>query len=96
MGADAVAPVIVVGEAASGPAEYGDAKFAKIVDCGFAVAIDVRDGRIFSDPEAAVNAGAEVLGELSMQFGAHDADRIAGVDRDAFGFRIGGEETARD
>ncbi len=96
LGADAVAPMIIVGEAAAWPAQNVDAQFFQIIDSGFSIAVDVRDGRVFSYPQASVDAGAEVFGKVSMKLGTDDANRIFGMDRDAFGFRVGGDEAPRN
>jgi hypothetical protein len=37
-----------------------------------------------------------MFGELSMEFRTDDADRVAQVDGDTLGFRIGGGEAAGD
>src|SRR5690242_3202179 len=49
-GSDAVAPVIVVRVAAAGPAQNRDAQFFQILDRLAAIAVDIRNWRIFPDP----------------------------------------------
>ena len=67
-GADAVHPVVVVGEAAARPAHHRDLEPAQGLQHVEAVAVLVRDGGVLADPEAAVDAAAEVFGELAVDF----------------------------
>src|SRR2546426_135393 len=67
---DAVAPVIIIGKAAARPSQHGYADGFQVVHSLLAVAIDIRDARIPADPQASVNAGAEVLGEMTVQLRA--------------------------
>ena len=64
---DAVAPVIIVGEAAAGPAEHGYADRPQIVDSLFAISINICDLRIPADPQSPVNARTQVFGEMAVQ-----------------------------
>jgi hypothetical protein len=79
--------MIIVGEATPGPPQDGNAELAEIIDSRFAVAVDIRNRRLLSDPETTIHARPEMFRELSVQLWTHDADRIARVDRDTFGFR---------
>src|ERR1035441_6169290 len=81
-GADAVAPVIIVGEAAAGPAQHGDESL-EIIHGLLPMAVDIGDFRILAYPEAAVNAASQVLGELSVEFGADGARLPGEIDVDA-------------
>src|ERR1035438_8033249 len=52
--ADAVAPVIIVGEAAAGPAQHGDEPL-EIVHGLLAMAVNIGDFRVLAHPETAVD-----------------------------------------
>src|SRR5699024_7639875 len=66
-GADAVPPVVVVGEAASGPAQVGDAQGAQRLDHVVADAAGVGDLGVLAHVEAAVDAAPQVLGEVAVE-----------------------------
>src|SRR3954467_13447492 len=75
-GGDAVAPVVVVGEAAAGPTDIGDADAAEGVNdviaqvpCGVGAAGAAR-------PHAVVDAAAEVLHELPEDMAADGVARL--------------------
>ncbi len=74
--ADAVAPVVAVGEAAAGPADDGDVNLLHAIDDLFADAVDVGDARTFADPDAVVDDAAEMLGELAVDLGGDGADAL--------------------
>src|SRR5699024_10721525 len=81
--ADAIAPVVVVGEAAAGPAQVRDLQRAQRLDHVIADAARVRDLGVLAHVEAAVDAAAQMLGGRA---GDVPADRVAGaveVDDDA-------------
>src|SRR5690606_38620192 len=63
---DPVLPVVVVGEAPAGPAQVRDADRAERVDDVAPDAAHVRHVGVLPDPEAAVDAASEVLGEVSV------------------------------
>ena len=66
--ADALHPVILVCEAASGPAEHGDAEgFEGLQDIG-PIAGDIGDIGVRTYPDAFVDASAQVFGKLAEQF----------------------------
>ena len=73
--------MIVVGEAAAGPAQDGD-QSVEIIDGLLAMAIDVGDLRILPYPEAAVDAASEMLREMAVKFRADDAGLFGEIDRD--------------
>jgi len=85
VGTDAVAPVVVVGETAAGPAEDGDADLFQPFDGLAAVAVDIGDGRLLADPQAAIGAGTEVLGKVAMEFGLDSSNFDIGADLDRSG-----------
>ena len=64
--ADAVAPMVAVGKAAAGPAEIRDFNFLERGDNVVAHAAGVRELCVFADPQAVVNAAAQMLGEMSV------------------------------
>src|SRR6266851_9129473 len=92
--ADAVAPVVGVGEAAAGPTQYGSLHGAHRVDERLADAIHVRDLRLFADPDAVVDHAAEMLDEVAVDLWRYGGDGLAGENLDVC-VRLGrlGEET---
>ena len=82
--------MVVVGEAAAGPAEVGDVDRLEGVDDVVPHAAGVGDVRVFADPDAVVDAAAEVLGEVAVEVAADRAAVLVAVD-DGLGFeRLGG------
>jgi hypothetical protein len=75
---NSIVPVVVIREASARPAENGDSQLAKIFHSLLSVAINVGDGRIGSDPQAPVNATADVLGKMSVKVRANNADLRVG------------------
>ncbi len=65
--ADAVAPVVVVREAAARPAEVGGLDLLQRVDDVVPHAIGVGDRRVDSYVQATVDAPSQVLGEVAVQ-----------------------------
>ena len=63
--ADAVAPVVFVGEAAARPADVRHLQRLERGDDVVADAARVRDAGVRADPDALVDAVAEMLGELA-------------------------------
>ncbi len=84
-GADALAPVVFIGEAAAGPADIRDLDGFQGADDVVADAAGVGDRGIGADPDAFVNAVAEVLGELAEDVAVDRGARLCGVDRDGDG-----------
>jgi hypothetical protein len=62
--------VVVVGEAAAGPTQVGDLQRLERLDDIEPDTALVGDGRVLPDPEAAVDAAAQVLGEVAVQVSA--------------------------
>ena len=71
-GTDTVLPMIVVGKATTGPAQYGDMEFFQGTDNIVAVTVGVRDRGAFAYPKATVDAGAEVFSKLSVDVTVDD------------------------
>ncbi|PAV70870.1 hypothetical protein WR25_24232 [Diploscapter pachys] len=65
--ADALAPDIFVGKAAARPADDGHADRLQRIEHVGAIATDVGDLAARPDPDAAIDPGAEMLGELAEQ-----------------------------
>ena len=82
-GADAVHPVVLVGEAAAGPAQVGNPQRPQGLDHVVADAPGVGDRGVLPDPDAAVDAAAEVLGEVAVQVAADGVLAEVGVDDDS-------------
>src|SRR5205823_13664533 len=66
--ADAGAPVISVGVAAAGPTNDRHMQLLQRLDDVAPVAVDVRDRRILTDPNAAVDPVPQLLGEMTVDF----------------------------
>src|ERR1700733_1533899 len=64
--ADSIAPVIIIRETSTGPPQHGNSEIAEIFNGLLAISICVGDWRIFADPEAAVNAGAQMFREVAV------------------------------
>ena len=88
--ADAVAPVVLVGEAAAGPAHVGHLEGLERRDDVIADAARVRDRRVGADPDAFVDALAEVLGELAEEVAVEHRTGLGRIDGD------GGRAAAAD
>src|SRR5262249_54451023 len=69
-----IAPVVIVGKTSAWPSQHRNAKFAKVFNSLFAIAIDVRNRRGLADPEASVNTRAQMLGKMSVKLRAHQSD----------------------
>ena len=65
---DAVGPVILVGKTAAGPAEHGDMQFPEGGKHVVAVAVGVGHGRFRAYPQTTIDACAEMLGKLAVDF----------------------------
>ena len=63
---DAVHPVILVGKAASRPAQHRNLKGLQSLEHVLAVAVDVWYLGVFANPQSAVDAGTKVLSKLSI------------------------------
>src|SRR5690606_30012935 len=74
--ADAAAPVGLVGETTAGPAQHRHVQLPQRGQHVVAVAAGVGDLRILAHPDAAVDAVAQVLGELAEDIAA---DGVAGL-----------------
>ena len=62
----AIHPVVFVRETPAGPTQVGDVdRFEGFDDVG-ANAPDVGDRRVFADPNAVINAAAQVFGEVTI------------------------------
>ena len=68
--ADAVAPMVVVGEATARPTEIWDFDFLECRDHVGAHAVNILQLRILAYPQAIVNAAAQVLGEVAIDVAA--------------------------
>ena len=66
LGANAVLPVVLIGEAAAGPAEHRQLDVPQGFHHVGAHAVDVGDGGILSHIDAVVDAAAQVLGEVAV------------------------------
>ena len=80
--ADAVAPVVGVGEASAGPAEDGCLDGTHGVDEGGADAVLVGDLGAFADPDAVVDDSTEVLDEVGVDLRGDGSDGLCGEDLD--------------
>ena len=87
--ADAVAPVVLVGEAAAGPAQHRHAELLERGDDVVAEAARVGDRRVLADPDAFVDQAAEVLGELAVDGRVDDGAGRVGAHGDFHRCRFG-------
>src|SRR5690606_14429295 len=78
--ADAVFPVVVVGEAAAGPAHVGRVDAARRLDDG---PVELPPAVVAPDPEAAVDVAPEVLGEVAVDVAVDGRPRRVGVEDEA-------------
>ena len=64
--ADSVLPVVLVGEAAAGPAQVRDVDFAQGRNDVVAHTPRVGDRRVEADPQPVIDTAAEVLSEMTI------------------------------
>src|SRR5258708_9850 len=81
--ANAVAPIVAVGEAAAREANDRRLDLAHFLDQLFANAVYVGDFGVFADPDAVVNDAAEVFGEVPVNIGGNSAERLVEQNFDA-------------
>src|SRR5699024_6009481 len=93
-GPDAVLPVVFIGEAAAGPAQVRDLQRAQRLDHVVADAARVRDLGVLADEEAAVDAAAQVLGEVAVEVAADDGAGQVEIDHHPSGAVGGGGRRA--
>ena len=78
--ADTVFPVVFVSETAARPAKNGEFHFAEsLYDVG-SHSLYVRNGRIFANVNAVVDASAKMLGEVTVDIFIDTALLFVGVD----------------
>ena len=80
--ADAVAPVVKVGEAAAGPADHRHMDFLQRLHHIGAIATNIGDGAVLPNPDAAIDAGTQMFGELAIDMPVDHRPRLRRVDRD--------------
>jgi hypothetical protein len=88
--ADAVTPVVFVREATAGPAHDGHLEILQRLDDVVAIAVGIRDRGFLADPYAFIDAGAQVLGELTIDVRVDDRARLIGAHRDLHRRGLGG------
>ena len=79
LGANTLAPVVFVGKAAAGPADVGDMQRLKGGDDIVADAPGIGDGGIGADPDAFVDAVAEMFGKLAEEVAVNFGSRMGCV-----------------
>src|SRR5205085_12271947 len=77
--ADAVSPVILVGEAPAGPAQDGYTQLFQRRDDVVAQSARVRDWRVLAHPEAPVYQAPQVFGKLSVDITIDDPFGLIGM-----------------
>ncbi len=77
---DAVLPMVFVGKTAAWPSEDGDPYLFQRLGHIVPDAVSIRYRRILSDPYAAVDASAEMLGKMPVDVLVDGAGRDVGVD----------------
>jgi hypothetical protein len=70
-GAYAVFPMVLIGKAASGPAQIWDFDLFKRCNNILPYAPDIGNGRIFANPVAAVNTASQMLGKMAVNMAAY-------------------------
>jgi hypothetical protein len=58
--------MVIVREAAAGPAQNGNSQLFQISDGLRAITIDVWNGRIFANPQSAVHTGTNMFSKLAV------------------------------
>jgi hypothetical protein len=81
--ADPILPMIIVGEAAAWPAEHWWFQPAQGFDDIRAEAAYVGEGRIFTDPDAVIDAATEVLDEMTVDIRIDGGECISRIQSDA-------------
>ena len=66
LGADAIHPVILIGETSARPSQHGDLQLLECVEHVSAITLGVGNGGVLTHPKATIDAGTQVLGELSV------------------------------
>src|SRR6266568_9176550 len=74
--ADAIPPVIAVGETAAREAHDRRFDLPHLVDQFFANAIHVRDFRVLAYPDSVINHSAQILGEMAVDIRGNWAERL--------------------
>ena len=77
---DTVAPVILVGKTAAGPAQHGHLQVFQGLEHIVAVSVGIGNGRLGPYPQTAVDAGAEVLGKLPVDLFVYLLGALVGGD----------------
>ena len=77
----AVLPVILVGEASSGPTQNRYLHFLKGFNDILAHAVHVRNVRMLADIQSLVDASAEMLREMSLKFRVDVSLFVPGIDK---------------
>src|SRR5207249_1865684 len=90
--ADAVTPIVAVGEAAARPADHRRLDLPQVVDQRLPDATDVGDLRVLADPNAVVDDAPEVLDEVTVDFGRDGRDRLVHENLET---RVGGLRARR-
>lgn len=90
LGADAILPMVLISEAAAWPTEVRNLNMLECVNHILADTIDIGNLRILANPETAIDAVSEVLGEVAIDVTIDD-DRVwcCGIDGDHSAFRLG-------
>jgi hypothetical protein len=88
--------MVFIRETAARPANDGDAQTAQSVDHVVAHAARVGNRGVFAHPDAAVDAVAEVFGELAVNIAVYDRTGLVGVDRQLTGGVIRTEGGGQD
>ena len=81
--ADAVHPVVFVGEAAARPAEVGDFQFFQGIQHVVSIALCIGYFGFGADPKPAIDTGPEVFGELTVDMFADLLVSLLRIDTDA-------------
>ncbi|EGY02328.1 hypothetical protein AZA_63851 [Nitrospirillum viridazoti Y2] len=79
LGADAVAPMVFIGEAAARPAHHRHMQVLQRLHHVLAIAADVGDGAVRTHPDAAIDLRAQMLRELAIDRRGDDRAGMVGL-----------------
>src|SRR5215831_5869810 len=81
-GSDSITPMILIGVAAARPSQ--DSKIEALERCDhiIAKAASVRNRRVFTNPDAVIDAAAQVFGKTAIDIAADRRTRLVSANRD--------------
>src|SRR5690349_19278443 len=86
---DTISPIVKVGETAAGPADHRDMDFFQRLHHIRPIAVDIGNLTALANPNAAIDAGSQMLAELAIDMTIDLRARLAGIDRHGRDRRLG-------